>query len=242
MTSFEENDPATCEKTNKITHAKARAIYDHLGTLWPEAHCELHYKNIFQLLVATVLSAQTTDRQVNSVTKTLFRAYPTLDDFLSCSLDELEDHIRSLGLYRNKAKNLYALARILAADYHGSVPGTLAQLTALPGVGRKTANVVLMEGFNIPALPVDTHVLRLANRLGLSHTKDPLIVEKNLTDLLPDTCWKDAHHRLIWHGRRICTAQNPQCQICPLTPFCSFCAPQEPLPPSVPTQKEYKQP
>ncbi|MCL1853628.1 MAG: endonuclease III [Peptococcaceae bacterium] len=210
------------EKPSKKTRANARAIHDILGELWPEARCELAYSNVFQLLVATVLSAQTTDRQVNLVTKTLFGHYPTLDAFLTCTLADLEDHIRSLGLYRNKAKNLHALAQILAADHQGTVPSGLAELTSLPGVGRKTANVVRMEGFNIPALPVDTHVLRLANRLGLSQSKDPNIVEKDLTSLLPDTCWKDAHHRLIWHGRRVCAAQKPRCGICSLTPFCSF--------------------
>ncbi|MCL1917368.1 MAG: endonuclease III [Peptococcaceae bacterium] len=246
--------PAPHEKPHKKAHAtrkkqdtetrpdpakvaKAYTIYTLLGDLWPEAHCELRYSNTFQLLVATVLSAQTTDRQVNIVTESLFQAYPTLDGFLSCSLEKLEEHIRSLGLYRNKAKNLYALARVLVTDYHGSVPRELNDLTSLPGVGRKTANVIRMEGFNIPALPVDTHVLRLANRLGLSQSKDPLAVEKDLTALLPDTCWKDAHHRLIWHGRRVCTAQKPHCQICPLTSSCSFYAIQPSSLPSAPTQK-----
>ncbi|MCL1791783.1 MAG: endonuclease III [Peptococcaceae bacterium] len=201
---------------------QARTIYDILGELWPDARCELEHGSAFQLLVATVLSAQTTDRQVNLVTRNLFQHYPTLEEFLSCSPADLEEHIRSLGLYRNKAKNLYALARILVNDYHGVVPSELEDLTSLPGVGRKTANVVRMEGFSIPALPVDTHVLRLANRLGLSQSKDPNIVERDLTSLLPDTCWRNAHHRLIWHGRRICSAKNPRCAMCPLTIFCSF--------------------
>lgn len=220
--STKKASPATRKTPNKKARNQARAIYDLLGELWPDAHCELNYGSVFQLLIATVLSAQTTDRQVNIVTNNLFQQYPALDDFLTCSLTELEDLIRSLGLYRNKAKNLYALARVLAADFQGAVPSELAQLTSLPGVGRKTANVLRMEGFNIPALPVDTHVLRLANRLGLSQSKDPDIVERDLTDLLPDTCWKDAHHRLIWHGRRLCSAQKPQCGICPLTSFCLF--------------------
>ena len=205
---------------------RARAIYDLLGELWPEACCELNYGSVFQLLVATVLSAQTTDRQVNIVTKDLFQKYPTLDDFLTCPLEQIEEHIHSIGLYRNKAKNLYALAQVLASEFHGAVPSSLEELTSLPGVGRKTANVIRMEGFNIPALPVDTHVLRLANRLGLSQTKDPFVVEQDLTSWLPDTCWNTMHHRLIWHGRRMCSAKQPQCHLCPLTSFCLFLSSQ----------------
>jgi len=225
--------PPIKETTPSGLTAKADRIMLLLGQTWPNAHCELEYQTIFQLLVATILSAQTTDLKVNRVTRTLFERYPTAETLTLCPLPELEEILRPLGLFRAKAKNLLALCHILITEHGGHVPSERPVLTSLPGVGRKTANVVLMEGFRVPALPVDTHVLRLANRLGLSSNRNPIQVEKDLTSLIPETEWREAHHRLIWHGRRVCRARKPACGLCRLISLCAFGAISEPAPVSV---------
>ncbi|MBO2532704.1 MAG: endonuclease III [Planifilum fulgidum] len=195
---------------------------DTLAAMYPDAHCELRFRNPFELLIATILSAQSTDRQVNKVTERLFAKYPTPQDFLSLSEEELAEEIRGLGLYRNKSKNILQTCRILVEQYGGEVPAEREALEKLPGVGRKTANVVLSNAFGIPALAVDTHVHRVSNRLGLATSNNPLETEKQLTRRIPREEWSIAHHRLIWHGRRICSARNPKCGICDLAPYCRF--------------------
>jgi len=191
-----------------------------LEDTYPDAHCELNFSNPFELLIATILSAQATDKKVNQITERLFRNYKTPEDFLTLSLSEMEKAIKELGLYHNKAKNILATCRILVEKYQGEVPHDLEALIELPGVGRKTANVVLSNAFGIPALAVDTHVLRVSNRLGLAIGTNPDSIEKQLMSLIPREKWSHAHHLLIWHGRRTCAARNPRCQDCTLLSLC----------------------
>lgn len=191
-----------------------------LAATYPDAHCELNFSTPFELLIATMLSAQATDKKVNQVTERLFRDYKTPEQFLTMSLEEMENAIKELGLYHNKAKNILATCQILVENYGGEVPGSMEALTQLPGVGRKTANVVLSNAFHIPAMAVDTHVLRVSNRLGLASGTNPDLIEKQLMSSIPRSQWIQAHHWLIWHGRRICAARNPKCPDCPLSPLC----------------------
>jgi endonuclease III len=197
-------------------------ILELLEQMYPDAHCELHFKNPFELLIATILSAQSTDKQVNKITKPLFAKFPTPQDFLTLTEEELAEHIRGIGLFRNKSKNILQTCRILVEEYEGEVPQQREKLEALPGVGRKTANVVLSNAFGVPALAVDTHVHRVANRLALADSKTPLETERQLTRKIPRNLWSDTHHRLIWHGRRCCTARNPKCDLCDLLPYCWY--------------------
>lgn len=199
-----------------------KKILDLLMIEYPDAKCELEHKDAFQLLVATILSAQTTDVKVNEVTKTLFKDYPTVDDFLKVSQDELESRIRTIGLYRNKSKNILAMCKKLKEEFHGNVPSTMEGITSLPGAGRKTANVVLSNAFNVPAIAVDTHVFRVSNRIGLAHAKDVNETEKQLQKNIPKNQWSHAHHLLIFHGRRCCSARKPQCERCKVAPYCDF--------------------
>jgi len=189
---------------------------------YPKAKCELNFNNTFQLLIATILSAQTTDKKVNEVTEDLFKKYKTPEDFLTLTQSELEEKIKKIGLYRNKAKNILDMCRILVEKFNGEVPNNMDDLISLPGVGRKTANVVLSNGFGIPAIAVDTHVFRVANRIGLANSDNVLETEKQLMSILPKYMWSLAHQLLIWHGRRICEARKPKCEICPLTSECYF--------------------
>lgn len=200
----------------------ALLVVEKLKKQYPEARCELNFNNTFQLLVATILSAQTTDKKVNEVTEELFRKYKTPEDFLTLTQSELEEKIRKIGLYRNKAKNILDMCHILVEKFNGEVPSNMDDLISLPGVGRKTANVVLSNGFGIPAIAVDTHVFRVANRIGLANSDNVLETEKQLMNILPRDMWSLAHHLLIWHGRRICEARMPKCEICPITSECYF--------------------
>ncbi len=200
--------------------SNVNSILSILAATYPEAHCELNFSTPFELLIATMLSAQATDKKVNQVTERLFRDYKTPEQFLTLSLEEMEKAIKELGLYHNKAKNILATCRILVESYGGEVPGSMEALTQLPGVGRKTANVVLSNAFHIPAMAVDTHVLRVSNRLGLASGTNPDLIEKQLRDTIARSQWIQAHHWLIWHGRRICAARNPKCPDCPLSPLC----------------------
>ena len=193
-----------------------------LEETYPEVHCELKHENPFQLLVATMLSAQSTDKKVNKVTRRLFSLYPALQDFLGLSREVLISHIREIGIYQNKATNILAVCRELKHRFGGEVPGTLEELVSLPGVGRKTANVVLSNAFDVPALAVDTHVFRVSNRIGLADSKDVFKTEMQLTEAIPREQWSRAHHWLIWHGRRVCHARKPACSMCPLTDFCRY--------------------
>lgn len=199
---------------------KLKSILNILAKTYPDAHCELNYRNPFELLIATILSAQTTDQKVNKVTAGLFASYPTPERMGELTPEEMEDIIRSIGLFRTKARNILRTCSILTDKYNGNVPADMDKLTKLPGVGRKTADVVLANAFNIPAFPVDTHVQRVAGRLGLTKEKDPFKIEKELNALIPEELWIDTHHRLIFLGRRICHARKPACGICPLQNDC----------------------
>ena len=201
---------------------KINVILDILADLYPEAQCELNFTNPFQLLIATILSAQCTDKKVNKVTDRLFRICPTPEDIINLGQAGLEAEIRELGLFHNKAQNIIATCRELISQYNGQVPDDLTLLQTLPGVGRKTANVVASNAFGIPALAVDTHVFRVSNRLGLAQSNNVNHVEKQLESVIPRKNWIKAHHRLILLGRRICMARKPKCTDCPLRPYCDY--------------------
>ncbi|MCF0147176.1 MAG: endonuclease III [Clostridium sp.] len=201
---------------------RTKAILDILKEDYPDAKCELNHDSPFQLLVATILSAQTTDKKVNEVTETLFRDYPDLDAFLTLSVEELEERIKQIGLYRSKAKNLIMMCNQLKEKFNGEVPRTMEEITSLAGAGRKTANVVLSNAFGVPSIAVDTHVFRVSNRLGLADSDNVLEVEKQLQKELPKREWSLAHHLLIFHGRRCCIARNPKCVMCDLTNHCKY--------------------
>jgi endonuclease-3 len=201
--------------------ARVRKIIAGLQQTYPDAHCELNYSNPLELLIATILSAQCTDKQVNLVTKTLFQTYPTTAKYAKASLAELESEIRRLGFFRNKAKSIKACCQKLAEQHTGAVPRTMEELTALDGVGRKTANVVLGNAFNINVgIVVDTHVARLSARLGLTRQKTPQKIEQDLMKLVPSEQWTLFSHWLIWHGRRRCFARKPDCAHCEIQSLC----------------------
>lgn len=182
----------------------------------------LKFGTPFQLLVSTMLAAQSTDKQVNKITKNLYRDYPDAESFLKLSVEDLEEKIKSIGLYRNKARNILAASAMLIEKYGGEVPQTREELVQLPGVGRKTANVVLSVGFQLDAIAVDTHVFRVSNRIGLAEATNVEKTEQQLMENIPQKDWSAAHHWLIWHGRSICKAQNPQCSICPINEYCEY--------------------
>jgi len=189
----------------------------------PDAQTELNYSNAFELLVAVILSAQCTDKRINLVTPRLFARFPDAETLASASVDEVFSYIRSVSYPNNKAKHLVGMAKMLVEDYHGEIPATVDELQKLPGVGRKTANVIASVIFNTPAIAVDTHVFRVANRIGLTHrAKTPLAVEKQLVKFLPENTLAIAHHWLILHGRYICVARRPKCEICPITYLCQY--------------------
>jgi endonuclease-3 len=204
-----------------LNKEQIRICLDTMGEMFPEAHCELNHSNPFELVVAVALSAQCTDVLVNKVTKTLFEKYKTPEDYLNVSLEELQNDIRSIGLFRNKAKNIQKLSQLLIDEYNGEVPMDRDELTKLPGVGRKTANVVVSVAFGIPAIAVDTHVERVSKRLAICRWKDSVLeVEKTLMKKVPRDEWSVTHHRMIFFGRYHCKAQNPQCPSCPLLDLC----------------------
>ena len=186
----------------------------------PNPRCELDYKNAFTLLVAVVLSAQSTDKGVNKATKALFEVADTPQKMADLGLEEIKEYIKTIGLYNNKAKNILALSQELVAKYHGEVPENREALENLPGVGRKTANVVLNVWFNQPTLAVDTHVMRISQRLGFSEGKTPLAIEQDLMKVLPTEYVKNANHWLVLFGRYICKAQKPDCEKCPIASYC----------------------
>ncbi|MYM19238.1 endonuclease III [Brevibacterium sp. 5221] len=199
---------------------RARRIDRELARIYPDARAELDFSNAFELLIATVLSAQTTDIRVNEVTPELFAAYPDAAALADARLEDVEAIIRPTGFFRAKAKNIVGLSQALVADHGGEVPGEQAALVALPGVGVKTANVVLGNAFGIPGLTIDTHVGRLARRLGYTRQTDPLKVEADLTELFARRDLTMVSHRLIFHGRRICHAKRPACGVCPISALC----------------------
>jgi endonuclease III len=215
------NEKQPAGENTLLNNTQIRYCLDKMGEMFPDAHCELEHSNPFELVIAVALSAQCTDVLVNKVTKKLFEKYKTPEDYLSVPLEELQNDIRSIGLYRNKAKNIQSLCRLLLDEYAGEVPADRDELTKLPGVGRKTANVVVSVAYNIPAIAVDTHVERVSKRLGICRWKDSVLeVEKTLMKKVPKDEWGVTHHRLIFFGRYHCKAQNPQCPSCPLLELC----------------------
>ena len=200
--------------------SSARSIYRILTKEYPDARCELDFNSPLELLVATVLSAQCTDVRVNAVTPVLFKRFPTLETLAAAKLSEVEEIIYSTGFFRSKANNIKELANKILNDFGGEVPNDLAQLVTIPGVGRKTANVVLGNAFGIPGLTVDTHFGRLSRRFGWSTATDPVKVENDVAKLIPEKEWTLLSHKLIWHGRRICHSRKPECGICPLAKLC----------------------
>ena len=201
---------------------KALIINDELNRLYPEAACSLTYTNPLELIIATVLSAQCTDARVNIVSKDLFARYRTAEDFAGADLDELMQIIKPCGFYKNKAKNIQGLCRAVIERFGGSIPGTMDELLTLPGVGRKTANLVLGTVFNDPGIVADTHCIRLSNRFGLCNSEDPVKVEQQLTALIPKPERLVFCHRLIYHGRAVCTARSPKCGDCTLGALCAY--------------------
>ncbi|MFW2406045.1 MAG: endonuclease III [Gammaproteobacteria bacterium] len=201
---------------------KRAAIYRRLRDANPAPTTELNYDNPFQLLVAVILSAQATDIGVNKATKTLFRTAKTPEAILSLGEDGLKEHIRTIGLFNSKAKNIIKTCRILIDEHGSEVPRTRTELEALPGVGRKTANVLLNTAFGEPTIAVDTHIFRVANRTKLAPGKTPLAVEKKLLKFTPDEFKQDAHHWLILHGRYVCKARRPECWHCPISELCEY--------------------
>lgn len=201
---------------------KVEAILRLLDQHYPDAQCTLDYKTPLQLLIATVLSAQCTDERVNQVTPDLFAKYPSAKDFAQAPLEVLEADIKSTGFYRNKAKNIQACCRILHERFDGQVPADLDTLVDLPGIGRKTANVILGNAFHLAGIVVDTHVGRVSQRLGLTSNTDPVKIERDLMGLVPEERWVRFSHQLIQHGRRICVARKPQCPLCFLRQYCDY--------------------
>ena len=198
-------------------------IYDVLLEMFPNAGCELNYKNVYELLVAVMLSAQTTDKAVNLVTPALFNHYPDIESLSRAKIEEVEHHIKRIGLYHNKAINIIKMAKMVLEQYGGEIPSDLDKLKALPGVGQKTANVVLTEWFNIPRIPVDTHVERVSKRLGLvQESLNVLQVENILMSLMPEEKYHMTHHLLLFFGRYHCFSRNPKCDSCSLKKYCVY--------------------
>ncbi|HHC25310.1 MAG TPA: endonuclease III [Desulfobacterales bacterium] len=206
---------------NKI-QAKAGKICQILKASYPDVKTQLGHKNPFELLVATILSAQCTDRQVNSVTKELFRTLPAPDNFVNASLETIEQLIRPTGYFRNKAKHVRNCSKVLIEKYNGKVPETLDELLTLPGVGRKTANVVMGAAFGIPGMVVDTHVARISKRLGITKNVNPVKIEFDLMKVIPEKDWNDFSLWLIYFGRAVCKARKPDCPACSLGELCDY--------------------
>lgn len=196
-----------------------KAILDGLAAAYPEARPELHFSNPYETLVAVMLSAQCTDKQVNKVTPAVFRDFPDVASMAATDADTLYPYVKSCG-FKTKSQNIVAACRLIMENFGGQVPSTMEELTSLPGVGRKTANVVMSTAFGKPAIAVDTHVFRVSNRLGLADADNVLDTELQLQRVIPKKDWSAAHHWLIWHGRRICSARNPKCAECPLSGLC----------------------
>lgn len=199
---------------------RSNEIIQKLITIIDNPRCELNYNNIFELTVATILSAQTKDSRVNEVTKELFKICPDPKTMAEYDQEEIEKILKPLGLCKTKAKNIISLSKVLIEKYNGEVPNTLEELITLPGIGRKTASVILVEGFKIPAIPVDTHVLRVAQRLGFSKSDDPIKVEEDLKRFIVVDNWIISHHLFIHFGRYHCTSRNPKCNGCVLKRYC----------------------
>ena len=199
---------------------RCRRTHEELKTVFPEAECELNFQNAFQLLTATILSAQATDISVKKATPLLFKKYPSPEALAEAEIPDIEECVRTIGLYRSKAKNLQGMARKLITEFGGSVPESMSDLVSLPGVGRKTANVVRSVALGLPGLPVDTHVSRLVSRLEITQETDPVKIEKEISPMLPSSERGEFSLRVILHGRRVCFARKPNCNECDLNYFC----------------------
>ena len=205
-----------------IDTEKIKEVLDILEDAYPEAECALEHQNVFQLIVAVALSAQTTDKSVNLVTPALFEKYPDAEALAAAEPEEVSEYIKRIGMYKTKAKNIVGMARMLVDEHGGHVPEDYDSLVALPGVGRKTANVVLSVGFGHQRIAVDTHVFRVSNRLGLVKEKDVLKTELALMERVPQKRWSRTHHSLIFHGRQCCDARKPKCDDCPVNIYCEY--------------------
>ena len=206
-----------------MNKAEMKVISTYIDSLFPDAKCELFYSKDYELLIAVMLSAQTTDKAVNNVTKSLFKDYPTLSSINEAPIKEIEEHIKQLGLYKNKARNIKGIAQVLIEDFNGIVPSDKDQLQKLPGIGNKSAGVIRCEVFKIPDLPVDTHIIRISNRLGIAKKSDePIDIERKLKKIIPEDSWIKSHHQLIHFGRYFCTARNPKCSECKLRNICKY--------------------
>jgi endonuclease-3 len=198
-------------------------ISNYVDSLFPNAKCELFYNKDYELVIAVMLSAQTTDKAVNAVTYKLFDKFPTLEAIDKAPIEEIEECIKSLGLYKNKAKNIKGIARTIINDFHSQLPSDKDLLQTLPGIGNKSAGVIRIEVFKIPDLPVDTHIIRITNRLGIANSKDePIDIERKLKKLIPESNWIKTHHQLIHFGRYFCTARSPKCNECKLRDICKY--------------------
>ena len=202
------------------TRKEARAVYRILSKTYPEIRCELDFKNPLELIVATVLSAQCTDKRVNTITPALFKKYKTAKAYAGADIHQLEELVFQTGFYRAKARHIKGIGIKLVEEFNGEVPGTLEELITLPGVGRKTANVVLGHAFDIPGITVDTHFGRLSRRFGWTKEMDPVKVERSVGELIPQKEWTNLSQRMIWHGRRICHSRKPACGACPVAKIC----------------------
>ncbi len=208
-------------ESKKARRERAAEVYELLSDEYPEAHCELDFVDPFQLAVATILSAQTTDERVNMVTPDLFARYPDAGALAAARQEDVEEIVRSTGFYRNKAKNIIGFARAVVAEHDGEVPSSMQELRVLPGVGRKTANVILGNAFGIDeGVVVDTHVKRLADLLGFTRESTPEKIEQDLMEVFPKDRWTMLAHLLIWHGRRVCVARKPRCEACAVSHLC----------------------
>ncbi|KOA20757.1 endonuclease III [Clostridium homopropionicum DSM 5847] len=205
-----------------------KRVIEILENTYKGAKCGLDFNSPYELLVSTILSAQCTDERVNEVTKELYKKYNTPEAMVTLTEQKLGEIIKSCGLYKNKSRNILAASKSILNEHNGKVPENMEELIKLPGVGRKTANVVLSNAFGVPAIAVDTHVFRVANRIGIGTGKNVDQVEKELMKNIPMEKWSDAHHYIIWHGRKICKARNPQCSVCPLSECCEYYSKNKP--------------
>ena len=198
-------------------------VSQYLDSLFPDAKCELFYTQDYELVIAVMLSAQTTDKSVNNVTAKLFKKYPTLKSLVDANIKDIEKEIQSLGLYKNKAKNIKGIAETLYRDFNSKLPSDKDELQKLPGIGNKSAGVIRCEVFKIPDLPVDTHIIRISNRLGIANKSDePIDIERKLKKIIPEQSWIKSHHQLIHFGRYFCTARNPKCNECKIKKYCKY--------------------
>lgn len=198
-------------------------IIELLKSTYPDATCSLDFNSPFELGIAVMLSAQCTDERVNKTTPSIFEKYNKPQDFIDMDIETLENLIHPCGFYKTKAKNIKAYSKRIMDEYNGKLPKNMNELITLPGIGRKSANVIMLEAFNNPiGIAVDTHAKRISNRLGLSKNSDPSKIEQDLLNIIPDKYYKDVNHLLVWHGRNVCTARNPKCNECPVSMYCNY--------------------